>query len=72
VTSQKAAVPPEDAEEAMVRRVQAAPPAATVVAIGLSVLILLAEVTVVETLRIRAIVLGHGHPLAFLQSLKKI
>ena len=50
----------------MVRRVQAAPPAATVVAIALSLLILLAEVTVVETLRFRAIVLGLGLALAFL------
>lgn len=56
----------EDAEEAMVRRVQAAPPAATVVAIALSILIILAEVTVVETLRFRAIVLGLGLALAFL------
>jgi len=59
-------VAPEDAEEAMVRRVQAAPPAATVVAIALSTLIVLAEVTVVETLRFRAIVLGLGLALAFL------
>ena len=44
----------------MVRRAQTAPPAATVVAIALSVLIILAEVTVVETLRFRAIVLGPG------------
>ena len=50
----------------MVRRVQAAPPAATVVAIALSLLILLAEVTVVETLRFRAIVLGLGLALSFL------
>ena len=50
----------------MVRRVEAAPPAATVVAIALSVLIVLAEVTVVETLRFRAIVLGLGLALAFL------
>ncbi len=50
----------------MVRRVQAAPPAATVVAIALSILIILAEVTVVETLRFRAIVLGLGLALAFL------
>ena len=50
----------------MVRRVQTAPPAATVVAIALSLLILLAEITVVETLRFRAIVLGLGLALAFL------
>ncbi|MEO8502151.1 MAG: hypothetical protein ABI565_14620, partial [Vicinamibacteria bacterium] len=50
----------------MVRRVQAAPPAATVVAIALSSLILLGEVTVVETLRFRSIVLGLGLALAFL------
>ena len=50
----------------MVRRVAAAPPAATVIAIALSLLILLGEVTVVETLRFRAIVLGLGLALAFL------
>jgi TRAP transporter 4TM/12TM fusion protein len=66
VTEPKPTAAHEDAEEAMVRRVQAAPPAATVVAIALSVLIILAEVTVVETLRFRAIVLGLGLALAFL------
>jgi TRAP transporter 4TM/12TM fusion protein len=66
VTEPGAVVSHEDAEEAMVRRVQAAPPAATVVAIALSLLILLAEITVVETLRFRAIVLGLGLALAFL------
>lgn len=50
----------------MVRRIQGAPPAATVVAIALSVLILAAEVTVVETLRFRSIVLGLALALAFL------
>ena len=50
----------------MVLRVAAAPPAATVIAIALSLLILLGEVTVVETLRFRAIVLGLGLALAFL------
>jgi TRAP transporter 4TM/12TM fusion protein len=66
VTEPSPVVAHEDAEEAMVRRVQAAPPAATVVAIALSLLIILAEVTVVETLRFRAIVLGLGLALAFL------
>ena len=66
MTEPRPVVSHEDAEEAMVRRVQTAPPAATVVAIALSVLILLAEVTVVETLRFRAIVLGLGLALAFL------
>lgn len=66
VTDPRLAVPHEDAEEAMVRRLQAAPPAATVVAIALSVLVLLGEVTVVETLRFRAIVLGLALALAFL------
>ena len=56
----------EDAESAMARRIQSAPPAATVVAIALSVLILAAEVTVVETLRFRSIVLGLALALAFL------
>lgn len=60
------AVPPADAEEAMVRRVQQAPLAAAAVALSLSLLILLAEVTVVETLRFRSIVLGFGLALAFL------
>ncbi len=50
----------------MVRRLQTAPPGATVVAIALSLLVLLGEVTVVETLRFRAIVLGLGLALAFL------
>lgn len=50
----------------MVRRVQAAPSAATVVAIALSVLVVLGEVTVVETLRFRSIVLGLALALAFL------
>jgi TRAP transporter 4TM/12TM fusion protein len=50
----------------MVRRVQAAPPAATVVAIALPVLVILGEVTVVETLRFRSIVLGLALALAFL------
>jgi len=49
-----------------VRRVHTAPPSATVVAIALSVLVLLGEVTVVETLRFRSIVLGLGLALAFL------
>ncbi len=66
MTDPKLAVPHEDAEEAMVRRLQSAPPAATVVAIALSLLVLLAEVTVVETLRFRAIVLGLALALAFL------
>jgi TRAP transporter 4TM/12TM fusion protein len=56
----------EDAEAAMARRIQSAPPAATVVAIALSVLIVAAEVTVVETLRFRSIVLGLALALAFL------
>jgi TRAP transporter 4TM/12TM fusion protein len=56
----------EDVEEAMVRRVQTAPPAAAVVAIALSVLVVLGEVTVVETLRFRSIVLGLALALAFL------
>lgn len=50
----------------MVRRVQGAPPAATLVAIALSLLVLAGEVTVVETLRFRAIILGLGLALAFL------
>ncbi len=50
----------------MVRRVQTAPPAATVVAIALSVFVVLGEVTVVETLRFRSIVLGLALALAFL------
>ncbi len=50
----------------MVRRLQTAPQGATVVAIALSLLVLLGEVTVVETLRFRAIVLGLGLALAFL------
>ncbi len=48
------------------RRVQTAPPAATVVAIALSVLVILGEITVVETLRFRSIVLGLALALAFL------
>lgn len=48
------------------RRVQSAPPAATVVAMALSVLVILGEVTVVETLRFRSIVLGLALALAFL------
>ncbi len=50
----------------MVQRVQAAPPAATVVAIALSVLVILGEITVVETLRFRSIVLGLALALACL------
>ncbi len=50
----------------MARRIQSAPPAAIVVAMALSVLILAAEVTVVETLRFRSIVLGLALALAFL------
>jgi TRAP transporter 4TM/12TM fusion protein len=66
VTEKKPAAPIEDAEEAMVRRVQAANPAAILVATAIPLLILLAEVTVVETLRFRAIVLGLALALAFL------
>ncbi len=66
MTDPKLAVPHEPAEEAMVRRLQTAPPAATVVAIALSVLVLLGEVTVIETLRFRAVVLGLGLAFAFL------
>ncbi len=55
-----------DAEEAMVRRVRAAPRAARVLAIALPVLIVLGEVTLIETLRFRAVVLGLGLALAFL------
>lgn len=50
----------------MVRRVGQAPPAAAIVACALSLLVLLGEVTVVETLRFRSIVLGLGLALAFL------
>ena len=50
----------------MVRRVQNSNPAAIVVATALSLLIILAEVTVVETLRFRSIVLGLGLALTFL------
>lgn len=66
MTENKPAAPIEDAEEAMVRRVQAANPAAVVVATAIPLLVLLAEVTVVETLRFRAIVLGLALALAFL------
>jgi TRAP transporter 4TM/12TM fusion protein len=66
VSDSKPSVLTEDAEEAMVRRVQGAPPAASVVALALSLLVLAAEVTVVETLRFRSIVLGLGLALAFL------
>lgn len=65
-TEEPLSVPPEDAEEAMVRRVQKAPPTITLVALSLSLLVLAAEVTVVETLRFRSIVLGLGLALAFL------
>ncbi len=50
----------------MVRRVQEAPRAAALVAAALALLVLAAEVTVVETLRFRSIVLGLGLALAFL------
>ncbi|MEO5760981.1 MAG: TRAP transporter fused permease subunit [Vicinamibacteria bacterium] len=66
MSEEKSVQLPEDAEEAMVRRVQNAPPAATVVAIALSLMVLAGEVTVIETLRFRAIVLGLGISLAFL------
>ena len=57
---------PEDVEEAMVRRVRQAPRAAKVLAIALPVLIVLGEVTIIETLRYRAVVLGLALALAFL------
>jgi len=59
-------VVPQDAEEAMVRRVQEAPAAAALIAFALSFLVLLAEVTVVETLMFRSMVLGLGLALSFL------
>jgi TRAP transporter 4TM/12TM fusion protein len=61
-----ATAPPEDAEEAMARRVQGAGSPAMVVATALAVLVILGEVSVVETLRFRSIVLGLGLSLAFL------
>jgi TRAP transporter 4TM/12TM fusion protein len=57
---------PEDAEQAMAQRIQSAGSSAMVVATALAVLVILGEVTVVETLRFRAIVLGLGLSLAFL------
>lgn len=66
MTRENTVGPPEDAEEAVVRRVQGAPPFVTLVALSLSLLILLAEVTVVETLMFRSVVLGLGLALAFL------
>ena len=65
MTEAESAGPPVDAEKAMVRRIHSAPPLAIFVATALSLLILLGEITVVETLRFRVMVLGLGLALAF-------